>query len=362
MVKKFSKLFSLLTVIALLATVGAGAAFAQTTTATLGDGPANALMPASGVVRIDPGQWQWYIFRSQAPISTEVEDEDPVTEDAVVDAVLRVQSGAVDFEVWSANDLNNWINSEDFDATGIGTQNESLPGDPLTWQGSFEGNNSYYLIVKSRSATASYYALNVTGNVAFPSTLVLNTETQTAVAQAQPAVSSEEMALTVEKPAAATVSEPAMATVSEPAATQLGIDAASAVMPTKGNVQIQPGQWQWYVFTPQVPWTDEVEDEDAVVKYATVDAALRVQSGNVSFMVWSADDLNNWRNGTDFDATGVGTVNESLSGDPLFWQGTFEGNNNYYLIVKNTGTQPAVYSLNVTGDVGFPTATSLPIQ
>ena len=352
--KKFSKLLSVLTIIALLATFGAGAALAQTVAGTPGDGPANALMPANGMVRIDPGQWQWYAFRSQVPLSTEIEDEDPVTEDAIVDATLRVQSGAVDFEVWSANDLNNWINSEDFDATGIGTQNEALPGDPLTWQGAFEGNNTYYLIVKSRSAQPSYYALNVTGNVAFPTTLVLNTATQTAVAQAQPAVSSEEMGLTVETPAPATVSEPA--------ATQLGIDAASAVMPAKGNVQIQPGQWQWYVFTPQVPWTDEIEDEDPVVKYATVDAALRVQSGTVSFEVWSANDWNNWRDGVDFDATGIGTTNENLTGDPLFWQGTFEGNNNYYLIVKNTGTQPAVYSLNVTGDVSFPTATSLPIQ
>lgn len=96
----------------------------------------------------------------------------------------------------------------------------SLPGDPLSWQGSFEGNNSFYLIVKSRSTAPSFYALNVTGDVAFPSTLVLSTDTQTAVA-AQPAVSSEEMGLTVETPAAATVSEPAT--------TQLGYDAASAI-------------------------------------------------------------------------------------------------------------------------------------
>jgi hypothetical protein len=319
-----------------------------------GDGPANALMPARGMVRIEPGQWQWYIFRSQAPLSTEIEDEDPVVEDAIVDAVLRVQSGAVDFEVWSANDLNNWINDEDFDPTGIGTTNEALPGDPLSWQGAFEGNNSYYLIVKNRSVQPSFYALDVTGNVAFPSTLVLNTDTQTAVAQAQPAVSSEEMGLTVETPAPAAVTEPAT--------TQLGIDATSAVMPAKGNVQIQPGQWQWYVFTPQVPLSTEIEDEDPVVEYATVDAALRVQSGAVSFEVWSANDLNNWRNGTDFDATGIGTINESLIGDPLFWQGTFEGNNNYYLIVKNTGTQPAAYSLNITGDVSFPATMSLPVQ
>lgn len=352
MVTKFSKLLSVLTIIALLATFGAGAALAQTATATPGDGPANALMPASGVVRIEPEQWQWYVFRSQAPLSTKVEDEDAVIEDAIVDAVLRVQSGAVDFEVWSANDLNNWINNEDFDPTGIGTTNEFLPGDPLSWQGAFEGNNSYYLIVKNHSAQPSFYALNITGDVAFPSTLVLNTATPTAVAQAQPVVASEEMGLTVETPAAAR----------EPATTKLGFDAASAVMPAKGTVQIQPGQWQWYVFTPQVPLSTEIEDEDAVIKHAKVDAALRVQSGAVSFEVWSANDLNNWRNGTDFDATGVGTTNESLSGDPLFWQGSFEGNNNYYLIVMNKGAQPAVYTLSITGDVNFPTTTSLPVH
>lgn len=352
MVKNFSKLFSILTVIALLVTAGAGAAFAKETTGMPGDGPANALMPANGIVRIEPGQWQWYTFRSQVPVSTEVKDEDPVVEDAIVDASLRLQSGTADFVVWSANDLNNWINGEDFDATGVGTKNEALPADLLTWQGAFQGNNNYYLIVKNPSAQPAFYALNITGNVAFPSTLVLSTDGQPAVAQTQPAVSSEEMGLTVEQPAA----------VSAPATTELGIDAASAVMPAKGNVQIQSGQWQWYAFTPQVPLSTEIKDEDAVVEYAKVDAALRVQSGNVSFQVWSADDLNNWRNGTDFNATGVGTVNESLSGDPLFWQGRFEGNNTYYLIVKNTGTQPAVYSLNVTGDVSFPTTASLPIQ
>jgi hypothetical protein len=354
MVTKFSKLLSLLMAFTLLLTVGAGAALAQDATGRLGDGPTNALMPAQGVVQIEAGQWQWYAFRSQAPVSTEIIDEDPVLEDAIVDAVLRVQSGAVDFEVWSANDLNNWINDTDFDPTGVGTTNEFLPGDPLSWQGAFEGNNTYYLIVKNRSAQPSFYALNIMGNVAFPSTLVLNTDTPTAVAQAQPAVITEEMGLTVETPAAAIVSEPAT--------TQLGMDAASAVMPASGAVQIEAGQWQWYAFTPQVPLATEIEDEDLVTNDATVNAALRVQSGNVSFQVWSADDLNNWRNGTDFDATGVGTTNESLTGDPLFWQGTFQGNNKYYLVVMNKGTQPAVYSLSVTGEVSFPTTGSLAVK
>lgn len=355
MLSKFSKFLSVLTVIALLATVGVGAALAQDVVARPGDGPANALMPASGVVQIEPGQWQWYAFRSQAPLSTEIVDEDLVVEKATIDAALRLQSGAVDFEVWSTNDLNNWIDAtEDFDPMGIATKNESLPGDPLFWQGTFEGNNTYYLIVKNRSAQASAYALSITGDVAFPTTLVLGTDTQPAVAQAQPAVIAEEMGLTVEAPAA--VAEPTMAT------TQLGYDAASAVMPAQGSVEIQPGQWQWYSFTAQSPMETEVEDEDVVEEFATIDAALRVQSGSVSFEVWSSNDWNNWRNGTDFDATGAGTKNEDLTGDPLFWQGKFQGNDTFYLIVMNKGVQPAVYTLNITGDVSFPSAASLPVK
>lgn len=352
MVMKFSKLVSILTMIALLATLGAGAVFAAD--ATPGDSPANALMPASGVVRIPAGQWQWYTFRSQGPLETEIIDEDVVEKYAVVDAALRVQSGSVDFEVWSANDLNNWRNDIDFDATGIGTKNESLPGDPLFWQGKFQGNDTLYLIVKNHGAQDAFYALNITGDVAFPTTLALTTEGQPAVAQAQPAVAVEEMGLTVETPAAA--AEPAMAT------TQVGYDAASAAMPAQGAVEIQPSRWQWYAFTAQSPLETEIIDEDVVEKYAVVDAALRVQSGKVGFEVWSINDLNNWRDRVDFDATGMGTKNESLPGDPLFWQGKFQGNDTFYLVVMNKGTEPAVYTLNITGDVAFPTAVSLPVK
>jgi hypothetical protein len=95
---------------------------------------------------------------------------------------------------------------------------------------------------------------------------------------------------------------------------------------------------------------------------ATINAALRVQSGQVDFAVWSGDNLNNWRNSEDFDPVGAGTKNESLTGTPLFWQGSFENNDLYYLIVMNRGTEPALYSLNVTGDVSFPSAATLPVQ
>lgn len=361
MFTKFSKVFSLLLIIALLAPWGAGSALAQDMTSTPGAGPGDALMPADGVVSIGPGQWQWYVFRSQVPVSVEDDDEDVVTDpaDATVNAALRVRSGNVDFEVWSANDLNNWYNDSDFDPMGVGTTNEFLPGDPLFWEGSFEGNSNYYLIVMNRSAQTSYYALDITGDVAFPSTLALSTGME-AVAQTQePAVASEEMALTVDMPAEAAEDTPAMTS-------QVGFDASSAAMPAAGVVRIAPGQWQWYTFSSQAlePAADNEDVKPGVVNFetATIDAALRVQSGNVDFEVWSLDDLNDWANSVEFEPTGAGTTNEFLPGDPLFWQGSFEGRYTFYLIVMNRGTEPATYSLDITGDVGFPSAATFAVN
>jgi len=396
---KISKFLSLLMIIGLLATFGAGAALAQdmapAMTGVPGDGPANAVMPSFGNVQIAPGTWQWYVFRSQVPKNVEDSDTDVVTNpnDATIDATLRVQSGNVDFEVWSTDDLNR-RNETDFDPTGIGTVNEFMTGDPLFWQGSFQGNNNYYLIVKNRGLDTATYSLDITGDVRFPSNLALNGDMQSApVASAQTdqtVVSTGEMGLTVETPAESTTSDASMtdnsainestmsndsamstSTTSESttmapatmsAATATGPE--SAVMPASGNVRIEPGTWQWYSFRPQIPFGAE-EDETAVVTDptdATIDAVLRAQSGNVDFEVWSSDNLNAWRNGVDFDPTGAGTVNEFMNGDPLSWQGSFERGGTYYLIVKNQSSEAAIYSLSVTGDVSFPSTSSLPVN
>jgi hypothetical protein len=376
---KMSKFLSLLLIIGLLTTVGAGAALAQDMAPAMvgvpGDGPANAVMPSAGNVQIAPGAWQWYVFRSQVPQNVEDNTEDVVTDprDATIDAVLRVQSGNVDFEVWSTDDFNR-RNDTDFEPTGAGTVNEFMPSDPLSWQGSFEGNNNYYLIVKNRGLDTATYALDITGDVRFPSNLALNGDMpSTAMAAAQTdqsVMSTGEMGLTVETPAETAMSDStptssestSMAPVMNNAAMATGPE--SAVMPAAGTVQIAPGTWQWYSFRPQIPFGAE-EDETAVVtdpRDATIDAVLRKVSGNVDFEVWSKDDLNNWRNGVDFEATGAGTVNEFITGDPLSWQGSFERGGTYYLIVKNRGPEPATYFLSVTGDVSFPTTSSLAIN
>ncbi len=336
MFTKFSKFVSALMITTLLATFGASGVWAQDTTTTDETVPA---VPASGsLVSIEPGTWQWYTFRSQVPVNVEDDDDAIVTdpEDATIDITLHVQAGSVSFEVWSAGDLNDWQNDVDFDPTGIGTENEYITNDPLFWQGSFETNDNYHLIVKNTGSEAAFYSLDITGNVSFP-------DSPSMAAEATPAE------VVVDVPAA----EPVMA---EPAG-EVTANEMSTGIPT-GNVTIEAGTWQWYTFRSQVP-VDAEEDDDAIVtdpEDATIDIALNVLSGSVAFEVWSAEDLNNWRNDVDFDPTGVGTENEYITNDPLFWQGSFETNDTYHLIVKNTGSEAASYSLDITGHVTFPAA------
>jgi hypothetical protein len=348
----------------MLFTLGAGAALAQEATLSPGEGPGMAAMPAADAVTIAPNSWQWYIFRTQVPVNVDSEGNDIVTnpEDATVTATLDEISGDVNFEVWSPNDFNNWANGSDFDPTGTATVNEFISGDPLFWKGSFKANNNYYLIVMNTSSQAATYTLDISGNMIFPTDLAINATApamQDAVAQSSEEVmSTGEMALTVEQPTAATTDETAASM------SAMGTGPETTLMPAAGYVMIAPNSWQWYSFQAQKPVDVDSEGNDVVTNPsdATIQATLRLESGNVSFEVWSADNLNNWRNSSDFDPMGAGTENEFISGDPLFWQGSFQNNSVYYLIVKNNSSQPAYYSLDITGNVSFPSAATLSVE
>lgn len=359
MLTRTRKFLSIIIMAAMLTTMGVGAVFAQDEALTPGFGPGTAVHPSDGIVTIAPNSWQWYIFRSQVPVNVDADGNDIVTslEDATVDATLYMQSGNVDFEVWSQNDLNNWINSSDFDPMGMGTENEFITGDPLFWKGSFEVNDNYYLIVMNTGTEAATYALDITGNVRFPSDLALDSM-MPSIINDQSVMSTGEMALTVEVPAEATIEDVATT------ATIPGYGPESALMPATGNVMIEANTWQWYSFRSQLPVNVDADGNDIVTnpEDATVKAALQIQFGDVNFEVWSQNDLNNWYNSKDFDVMGMGTENEFLSGDPLFWQGSFKGNDVYYLIVKNDTAQPASYALDITGNVSFPSALMLSVN
>jgi len=366
---KISKPMSIVLMVAMLFSLGTGAVFAQDATLNPGDGPGMALQPASGTVTIAPNSWQWYIFRSQVPVNVDADGNDVVTnpEDATIDATLRMISGNVDFEVWSDENLNNWNNSSDFDPMGTGTENEFITGDPLFWQGSFPTNDNYYLIVQNKSNQAATYTLDITGHLRFPTELSLDSMTPSMMldpVQDQMPVLDQMIDVTAQ------VEEPVMSTgemaltVEMPAETTVGTGPESTLMPTDGYVMIAPNSWQWYSFRSQVPVNVDADGEDVVTnpEDATINALLRTRSGNVDFEVWSADDLNNWMNSSDFDPMGACTINEFISGDPLFWQGSFPRNSLYYLIVMNQSSEPSYYSLDVSGHVSFPSANSLPVQ
>lgn len=356
MFKSSRNIVSVVVMVAMLLTLSSGAVFAQSETLTPGDGPGTAVQPSMSSVTIAPNSWQWYVFRSQVPVNVDADGNDIVTnpEDATVNATLRLISGDVDFEVWSANDLNNWINSSDFDPMGMGTENDFMTGDPLFWQGSFPTNSNYYLIVQNSNNMAATYTLDISGNVRFPTEMTLDAAAPTMMDSAsmaqsdEPVMSSGEMALTVDMPAES----------------MMGTGPESALMPTDGYVMIPANSWQWYSFRSQTPVNVDSEGNDIVTnpEDATINAILRSRSGNVDFEVWSSDNLNNWINSSDFDPMGMGTTNEFISGDPLFWQGSFPTNSVYYLIVQNPTSSPAYYSLDITGNVSFPAASSLPVQ
>lgn len=323
-------------VVAMLLTLGTSALFAQDVVFTPGDGPGTAVHPSIEAVTIAPQSWQWYSFRAQVPLNGDAND-------ATIDATLRRISGKVDFEVWSADNLRSWINNSKFDPMGMGTKNKSINGDPIFWQGSFIANDTFYLIVQNKSSKAATYTLDITGDVSFPSELALSSTAPVAQAAA-PVMSSGEMALTVDLPAE----------------TVWGAGPATTLMPTSGYVMIPGNTWQWYSFYSQVPV--HVDGPGAADANAVINALLRTKANKVSFEIWSADNLNTWINDKAFNPLGMGTENKSISGDPLFWQGSFSHNSQYYLIVMNRSATPVYYSLAVTGDVSFPSAHSLSVQ
>lgn len=366
------KFIGALLLVAMLATMGGGAVFAQDIAATPGSGPGVAVQPVNGMVTIPANSWQWYIFRSQVPVDVDAEGNDIVTDprDATIDATLYTESQNIGFEVWSSNDYNNWLNSSDFDPLGRGTENDFMNEDPLFWRGSFETNDNYYLIVKNSGQSAATYSLDITGHLRFPTEMTLDSTMDSMMpsmmdsamdsqAMSEDAVmSTGEMALTVDD-AAETMTEE-MTT----SAANVGTGPESALMPTDGFVQIAPNSWQWYSFRSQLPVNVDSEGNDVVTnpEDATINATLRTLSGNVDFEVWSRNDLNNWRNSSDFDPLGRGTENDFMNGDPLFWKGSFQANDVYYLIVKNNTAQPATYSLDITGNVSFPSTSTLAVN
>lgn len=208
MVKQLSRLISIVLVAGSLSVATVPSAFAATPE-RVGYSAATAAMPTAGNKVLQPGQWDWYLFRSQVPMN-QSKNEHGRYPGATVDATMRVVNGQGAFEIWTPDMVREWAANQDFTPVGKGTQvyvedtihpsahelqiqqeetndlnNDIKPvahhivKDLATtnyhWEGNFPGSGDYYLIVKNTGNQSLNYTLTVTGDLVFPSQLSVPT-------------------------------------------------------------------------------------------------------------------------------------------------------------------------------------------
>ncbi|MCE7980289.1 MAG: hypothetical protein DYG89_03790 [Caldilinea sp. CFX5] len=183
--------------------------FAATPAERAGYSAATAAMPTAGNKVLLPGQWDWYVFRSQVPLNQD-KNEHGRFPGATIDATMHIINGQGSFEIWTPDMVRQWIANESFDPVGKGTQvyvqntinpsgqqlkdntmdaNDIAADKPVKghhaildlatsnyhWEGNFPGSGDYYLIVKNSGNQPLNYTLTVTGDLVFPSQLTVAT-------------------------------------------------------------------------------------------------------------------------------------------------------------------------------------------
>ena len=128
-------------------------------------------------------------------------------------------------------------------------------------------------------------------------------------------------------------------------ASATGMGPADAVAPTNQWTSLSPGQRTWYAFN-----------------YAGDNSQILVRMNGVpsniaTFEVWTPSEIQQWARGDDVKPIGRGSKNDAALGGDLGWSGSFNPPGTYYIVVNQTGSTPANYSLQISGDgVSFPKA------
>ena len=113
-----------------------------------GTGPDDALTAAGKWEALAPGQQAWYAFNSAGDGSQ------------VIARLASDQTDAVGFEVWTPDQLQQWIHGDTVTPVGRGSANDYFGGD-LIWTGNFDSAGRYYVIVTNNSAAPANYALTI---------------------------------------------------------------------------------------------------------------------------------------------------------------------------------------------------------
>lgn len=124
----------------------------------------NAIAAPSDTVTLQPGQQIWYTFEYDYDNS----DEDNVPSQALVEVAMDVQD-SISFEVWTPDQVRLWVQNEEFDATGEGTNFRDGTGDNdpnrnlLVWSGSAPASNTYYVIVENETDAPAIFSISISG-------------------------------------------------------------------------------------------------------------------------------------------------------------------------------------------------------
>ena len=168
-----NKLHSIVVSAAILASVLGVSVGSPMAASAAGTGPADALAPTGQWTTEAPSQRTWYDFQyggdgSQILVRMAVDSSNPAS-----------------FEVWTADQIQQWVHGDTVTPVGQGSANDSFGGD-LVWSGNFNEPGTYYVIVSDTSSAPETYDLQITGdavtlqNVAAPAQPAATTPTTVA--------------------------------------------------------------------------------------------------------------------------------------------------------------------------------------
>jgi len=275
--------------------------FAGTSTAfaaNAGTGPNDALAASGQWLPLAVGQQVWYAFQYAGDGSQ------------ILARMSVVPTGIAGFEIWTPAEYQQYLQGNTVTPVGRGSANVDFGGD-LIWSGNFDTAGTYYVIVTETGPNPGNFSLSVTGDGV--SYLPAQTATAAPASSTAPAASAT--------PAAA------------PTASAMTGTGPNNALPIAGQwTPLAVGQQVWYSF--QYPG-----DGSQVTLAMSVDPA-----GAAGFEVWTPAEFQQYLQGNTVTPVGRGSVDNAISGD-LVWSGNFDVSGTFYVIVSQTGPNPANFML-----------------
>ncbi|HRW06361.1 MAG TPA: hypothetical protein P5121_14755 [Caldilineaceae bacterium] len=329
MLRSYGRGIVILIVAMALVMVWTGSALAQAPTGT---GPDEAMTPTGQWVKIESGEYHWYVFHFDY-------DEDRVEKPVEIRMYTEPYDVAT-LTVRNEEQAQLWRDEGEQEHFGCCTmvdedKDENGKPDYAVWAGSLRSSGTYYIVVEhSRDNPASgMYRFTISGEgLSFP--------------KAMPAPMAEK----AEAAPAAAAPEPRMVA-------EEGGGPDLAMIPTGEWTTIEEGQYHWYTF--YFDFDEDYETEPIEIRMYT-----DVYDG-ATLTVRNEEQAQLWRDEGEQEHFGCCTMvdidkDEDGKADYAMWAGTLRSSGQYYIVVEHAKSVagPVAYRFTMTGrGFSFPTAT-----